>query len=204
MADVLARDEALCALVRRAPGRRVPGHVDGAELAVRAVLGQQVSVTGARTLAARLVERVGKPLDAPDGGLTHQFPEPAAIAEVAPADLAMPRSRAQTVRVLASALADGSLVLDPGVDRRDVRARMLAVPGIGPWTADYVLMRGVGDPDAFLPTDLGVRRGLAAVGVALAPAVLAKRAEAWRPWRSYAVLHLWCADAPKTITRRTR
>lgn len=204
VAAVLGRDRALRAIVRRTPGRRVPGHVDGAELAVRAVLGQQVSVTGARTMAGRLVERIGKPLDAPDGGLTHCFPEPAAIAELDPADLAMPSSRAGALRALTGALADGSLVIDPGVDRVALRTRLVAIPGIGPWTADYVLMRAVGDPDAFLLTDLGVHHGLAALGVSSAPRALEARAEAWRPWRSYAVVHLWSADVPTTSTTSTR
>ena len=204
VAEVLGRDRALRAIVRRTPGRRVPGHVDGAELAVRAVLGQQVSVTGARTLAGRLVERIGKLLDAADGGLTRFFPEPVTIAELDPADLAMPRSRANALRALAGALADGSLLIDPGVDRVALRARLVAIPGVGPWTAEYVLMRAVGDPDAFLPTDLGVHRGLAALGVPIAARALEARAEAWRPWRSYAVVHLWSAHASRTMTTTRR
>ena len=143
----------------------MPGHVDGAELAVRAVLGQQVTVTGARTLAARLVERLGKPLDAPDGGLTHRFPDPGAIAAADLSDFGVPGARAAALQTICGAIADGSVTVDSGADRDELRSALVALPGIGPWTAEYVLMRAVGDPDAFLPTDLGVRKGAAALGL---------------------------------------
>jgi AraC family transcriptional regulator, regulatory protein of adaptative response / DNA-3-methyladenine glycosylase II len=176
---VLGADPLLRELVAAAPGRRVPGCVDAAEIAFRAVLGQQVSVAAARTQAARLTERCGELLPEPAGAVTHLFPAPAALAELDPEALPMPRARGRSLVEMAAALADG---LDP----RD-RAAFLALRGIGPWTADYVAMR-CGDPDVLLETDLGVRRGFARLGD---PAALARRAEAWRPWRSYAVQHLW-------------
>lgn len=180
--DALAEDPDLGPRVRRTPGLRVPGHVDGHELAVRAVLGQQVSVAGARTLAARLVEQLGAELD--DG--TRLFPAAGAIAGVDHGTLAMPRSRARALTGLAAALADGTVALDRGEDRADVRRRLLALPGIGPWTADYIAMRALGDPDVFLPSDVGVRHALD-----LPPRDAQARAEGWRPWRSYALMHLW-------------
>jgi len=175
----LGGDPLLRELVAAAPGRRVPGCVDRAEIAVRAVLGQQVSVAAARTQAARLTERCGEPLPEPLGGVTHLFPAPAALAALDPETLPMPRARGRALVAMAAALADG---LDP----RD-RAAFLALPGIGPWTADYVAMR-CGDADVLLASDLGVRRGFARLAD---PATLVARAERWRPWRSYAVQHLW-------------
>ncbi len=192
----LGADPVLSPLIRRSPGPRVPGHVDGAELAVRAVLGQQVSVAGARTLAGRLVASHGDPLPEPDGGLTHRFPSPAAIASMDPGDLAMPRTRGAALIGLARALADGDVVLDPGVDRREAAATLVALPGIGPWTASYIAMRGLGDPDAFIPSDLGVRHALERLGQAGDPRAVAALGEAWRPWRSYAVMHLWRSLSP--------
>jgi len=175
----LAADPLLEGLVASAPGRRVPGCADPSEIAVRAVLGQQVSVAAARTQASRLAERVGEPLPEPSGTVTRLFPEPAALAELDPGTLPMPRARGRALTAMASALAGG---LDP----RD-RGAFLELTGIGPWTADYVAMR-CGEPDVLLETDLGVRRGFARLAD---PAGLARRAEAWRPWRSYAVQHLW-------------
>jgi AraC family transcriptional regulator of adaptative response / DNA-3-methyladenine glycosylase II len=176
----LARDPLLGPLVARRPGLRMPGTVDGGELAVRAVLGQQISVAAARTLAGRLVAMAGEPLAEPSGALTHLWPRPEAIAAVADR-MPMPRSRQRTLAALAAALADG-LRLEPGAD---ARAALLELPGIGPWTAEYVAMRALGDPDAWLPTDLGVRRGLERLGVG------EEAAEAWRPYRAHAVRHLW-------------
>jgi AraC family transcriptional regulator of adaptative response / DNA-3-methyladenine glycosylase II len=190
VARVLGADDGLGALVRRRPGLRSPGHVDPHELAVRAVLGQQVSVAAARTLAARLAVRYGKPLAAPSGGLTTLFPSAAALADADPADLAMPAARQRALRGLCAALADGTVTLDPGVDREQAAAELLALPGIGPWTVGYIRMRALADPDVFLPTDIGVRHGLAVCG---APPEAAGR---WRPWRSYAVHHLWASNAP--------
>jgi AraC family transcriptional regulator of adaptative response / DNA-3-methyladenine glycosylase II len=166
IAATLRRDPRLRPLVDRSPGLRVPGHPDPFELSVRAVLGQQVTVAAARRLAERLVERYGEPLDEPLGAVTHLFPSREALAT---AELpGMPRTRAGAIRALAS------------TDVRDLEQ----IPGIGPWTAAYVRMR-LGDPDVFLPGDAGVRRGLEAVNAT--PADAAR----WRPYRSYAVMHLW-------------
>ncbi len=191
--DVLGAEPLLGQLVRGAPGRRVPGAVDGHELAVRAVLGQQVSVRGASTLAGRLVERYGEVLKRPLGSVTHVFPAADAIADADPAKLAMPIARRRALLALATALARGELAIDAGVDRADARRRLLALPGIGPWTADYIAMRALRDPDAFLPSDLGVRHALEQLGHSGAPANAAMLAERWRPYRAYAVQHLWAS-----------
>ncbi|MTV27034.1 DNA-3-methyladenine glycosylase 2 family protein [Nitriliruptoraceae bacterium ZYF776] len=195
VAEVLGADAVLGADLARRPGRRVVGTVDGAELAVRAVLGQQVSVAAARTLAGRLAAELGAPLDVPVGAVTLRFPHPGALAEAPEAALPLPASRRRTLRELAAHLADGRLSLDPGADRDGAEAALLALPGIGPWTAGYVRMRALGDPDVFLPTDLGVRRALAARGLPDDPRAAATTAGAWRPWRSYALAHLWAGDA---------
>lgn len=190
-ADPLAVDQVLgsCSvlgpLVRATPGRRVPGSVDPFETAVRAVVGQQVSVAGARTVAGRIVTAVGEPLTLTDDLVTRVFPDPGAVVEIGDEHLAMPGSRRDTLRRLAGAVVDGSLQLHHGADRDEVRRRLLAIRGIGPWTAEYVVMRGLHDPDAFLPTDLGVRRALERAGAG------ADAADRWRPWRSYALHHLW-------------
>jgi AraC family transcriptional regulator of adaptative response / DNA-3-methyladenine glycosylase II len=186
--DHLSAHRALAPLVRRRPGIRVPGHVDGDELAVRAVLGQQVSVGQARTLAGLLVERYGDP--APDGS-GRLFPAAATLAAISPEALPMPRSRGRCLTALCAALASGEIPLDRSADRSDVRQALLDVPGIGPWTAGYIAMRALGDPDAFLPTDVGVRKGLKALGLERVDVDAA--GEAWRPWRSYAQMHVWSA-----------
>ena len=191
VADALGGRPPLARLVRNAPGRRVPGAVDGHELAVRAVLGQQVSVRGARTLAGRLVAAHGQPLERPLGEVTHVFPAAAALADSDPEQLAMPRARRRALLALTGALASGELVIDTGADRADARRRLLALPGIGPWTAEYVAMRALRDPDAFLPGDLGVRHALERLGHDGQPAAATALAERWRPYRAYAVQHLW-------------
>jgi AraC family transcriptional regulator, regulatory protein of adaptative response / DNA-3-methyladenine glycosylase II len=190
VAAVLGTDEFLGPLVRLNPGCRVPGHVDGAELAVRAVLGQQVSVAGARTLAGRLTAMVDDRVSA-GGELTHLFPSAAALSSLPPDAFAMPKARARALLGLTSALASGDVSIDPGVDRDDLSARLVALPGIGPWTASYIRMRAQGDPDVFLPTDLGVRHGLERLGAAGDPASATALAEQWKPWRSYALMYLW-------------
>ncbi|MFJ6064711.1 AlkA N-terminal domain-containing protein [Streptomyces tendae] len=192
--DQLRADPLLAPLVDKAPGRRVPRTVDEAEFAVRAVLGQQVSTAAARTHAARLVTAHGDPVDDPEGGLTHLFPSTAALAAVDPETLAMPRTRRSTFTTLVAHLADGSLNLGVESDWAETRARLLALPGFGPWTADVIAMRALGDPDAFLPTDLGIRRAAAELGLPSTPAALTARAAAWRPWRAYAVQYLWATD----------
>jgi AraC family transcriptional regulator of adaptative response / DNA-3-methyladenine glycosylase II len=176
----LSSDPLLAPLIAAAPGRRVPRTVDGAEFAVRAVLGQQVSTKAARTHAARLVARYGTPV-----GDLFLFP-----SEFDPADLAMPESRRRTMAALLTALQSG-LDLSPSADRAAARSWLTSLPGFGPWTVESILMRALGDPDAFLPTDLGIRLAAEALGLPTTPAALVKRSEAWRPWRAYAVQHLW-------------
>ena len=193
VAEALSGDPLLGKLVREAPGRRVPGHVDAHELAVRAVLGQQVSVRGASTLAARLAADYGEPLARPLGAVTHLFPSAAALAGLDSERLGMPRARGRALHGLVTALADGELVLDAGVAREDARRRLLALAGIGPWTCEYIAMRALRDPDAFLPSDLGVRRALERLGCDGQPAAAQAVAERWRPYRAYAVQHLWAS-----------
>ncbi|WP_327720437.1 AlkA N-terminal domain-containing protein [Streptomyces sp. NBC_00490] len=193
--DQLRADPVLAPLVDKAPGRRVPRTVDEAEFAVRAVLGQQVSTAAARTHAARLVTAHGEPLDDPEGGLTHLFPSPQALAALDPESLAMPRTRRATFTTLVAQLADGSLNLGVEGDWAETRARLLALPGFGPWTVDVIAMRALGDPDAFLPTDLGIRKAAQELGLPSTPAALTARAAAWRPWRAYAVQYLWATDS---------
>ena len=188
---VLAADPALTALVRQAPGRRVPRTVDPAELSVRAVLGQQVSTAAARTHAWRLVAAHGERVTDPAGGLTHLFPQPPALAGADHRDLAMPASRRRTLTELVRRLASGDLDLGPGADPERVRALLSALPGVGPWTVNTIMMRALGDPDAFLAGDLGVRLAAARLGLPTTPGALTRRAQAWRPWRAYAVQYLW-------------
>jgi AraC family transcriptional regulator, regulatory protein of adaptative response / DNA-3-methyladenine glycosylase II len=208
VAEVLGADPLLSALVRRSPGQRVPGTVDGVELAFRAVLGQQVSVAGARTLAARLVARCGEPLPkalaAEDDALTHLFPGPHAVAGATLEGLGIPAARRETLRSLARALADGGIVLDPGSEWEEVERQLLELRGIGPWTASYVAMRALGDPDAFLPTDLGVRKAILRLGHTGDRRSIAALAERWRPWRAYATQHLWASlgDEKNQTTKR--
>ncbi|NNN34483.1 DNA-3-methyladenine glycosylase 2 family protein [Streptomyces sp. S3(2020)] len=193
--DQLRTDPVLAPLVDKAPGRRVPRTVDEAEFAVRAVLGQQVSTAAARTHAARLVTAHGEPLNDPEGGLTHLFPSPEALAALDPESLAMPRTRRATFTTLVAQLADGSLNLGVEGDWTQTRARLLALPGFGPWTVDVIAMRALGDPDAFLPTDLGIRKAAQELGLPSTPAALTARAAVWRPWRAYAVQYLWATDS---------
>jgi AraC family transcriptional regulator of adaptative response / DNA-3-methyladenine glycosylase II len=193
--DVLGSDPLLGALVRAVPGRRVPGSVDGEELAVRALLGQQISLRGAATLGARLVAELGEPLERSLGGVTHLFPSAAALAVADLEALAMPASRRRALAGLARALAAGEIRLDRGADRAEVRARLLALPGIGPWTADYVAMRALRDPDAFLASDLGVRHALERLGADGRAASAERLSQAWRPYRAHAVLHMWASLA---------
>jgi AraC family transcriptional regulator, regulatory protein of adaptative response / DNA-3-methyladenine glycosylase II len=189
--EVLAADPALAPLVRAVSGIRVPGAVDGDELAVRAVLGQQVSVAAARRVAARLVQAYGKPLDTPVGGVTHVFPTSDVLAAVDPRDFPMPARRQRTMHELTARLGDGQIRLDPGADRAEVERALTEIPGIGSWTAGYVRMRALADPDVFLVGDLGVRHGLVWAGLPNDSAAATKVAEAWRPWRSYAQMHFW-------------
>ncbi|RJQ74564.1 DNA-3-methyladenine glycosylase 2 family protein [Pseudonocardiaceae bacterium YIM PH 21723] len=189
--ELLSRDETLAPLVRKAPGRRVPRTVDPAEFAVRAVLGQQVSTAAARTHAARLVTAHGTPITDPSGGLTHLFPDAASLSELDPETLAMPASRRRTLLSLVSALAEGDLDLEVGSDWNRAREQLTALPGFGPWTVESIAMRGLGDPDAFIPGDLGVKVAAEQLGLPFTPAALTAYSTAWRPWRAYAVQYLW-------------
>jgi AraC family transcriptional regulator of adaptative response / DNA-3-methyladenine glycosylase II len=196
----LRADPALAPLVDAAPGRRVPGSPDPAELAVRAVLGQQVSTAAAATHAGRLVRAHGTRVHDPAGGLTHLFPDAAALARLDPQTLALPGSRRRTLVALVGAVAGGALDLAPGCDPGPARIGLAAVPGIGPWTVETVAMRALGDPDAFSPTDLGVVAAARALGLPSTPAALTARAEPWRPYRAYAVQHL-CATGTHAVNR---
>jgi AraC family transcriptional regulator, regulatory protein of adaptative response / DNA-3-methyladenine glycosylase II len=185
----LGADVALGAAVRDEPGVRVPRAVDGFEMAVRAVVGQQVSVAGARTTLTRMIRAAGGPGTAELTG----FPAAEVVAELPDEAFGMPAARRRTIRALAAAVAAGKLDLEPGADREESVARLLELPGIGAWTAGYVAMRAIGDPDVFLPTDLAVRRGAAVLGLPHTPEALEAHAESWRPWRSYALIRLWRA-----------
>ncbi|MGA8371224.1 MAG: AlkA N-terminal domain-containing protein [Acidimicrobiales bacterium] len=188
--ELLTTDPLLAPLVDKAPGRRVPRTVDPAELAIRAVIGQQVSTAAARTHAARLVATHGTPVD-DAGRLTHLFPDVTDLATADPDSLAMPRSRRSALLGLARAVADGQVDLGAGTDWHEARARLAALPGLGPWTVETIAMRALGDPDAFPVTDLGVRFAARALGLPERGAALAARAAAWRPWRAYATQYLW-------------
>ncbi len=190
--DAFAGDPLLGPLVRSRPGLRVPGAVDGDELAVRAVLGQQVSLAAGRTGAAKLVRAYGDPLPpswTESSSLTHVFPGSERLAALDPETLPMPCARARALVGLCRTLADGAVRLDRGADRDAVRSSLLALPGIGPWTADYIALRALGHPDVFLPKDIGIRDALRGLG--REPHEASRLASAWSPWRSYAQLHLW-------------
>jgi AraC family transcriptional regulator of adaptative response / DNA-3-methyladenine glycosylase II len=203
--EALGGDPLLGPLVIADPGRRVPGAADGFELAVRAVIGQQVSVTGARTVAGRLVAAAGDALPEGRHGVTHLFPTPVALIDLAerdPAAFSMPASRRRALVALAHAVEDGSVTIDPGTDPQQLRSRLVALPGIGPWTAEYVAMRALRDPDAFMPTDLGILRAARGLGLPEDRGQLAQLTDRWRPWRSYAMAHLWSLPAGRTPTPR--
>ena len=208
VSEAFLSDAALAPLAARRPGLRVPGSVDGPELAARAVLGQQVSVAGARTLAGRLVGSLGEDLPGtlvePDGPLTHLFPVPGTVAGLEPGEIGLPAARHGALVGLARALGREDISLDAGADRDEARRRLLALKGIGPWTASYVAMRALGDPDAFLPGDLGIRRASARLGLPASPRGIEALASRWRPWRSYAAQHLWASleDAPNEERER--
>jgi AraC family transcriptional regulator of adaptative response / DNA-3-methyladenine glycosylase II len=200
IAAALSEDARLAPLVAARPGLRVPGAWDGFELAVRGILGQQITVAAATRLAGRLVAAHGVPLAAgvaPDlPALSHVFPDPARLAA---ADLAgtlgMPGARIAALRTVAAAAAADPRLFDPGRDLDDAVARLTALPGIGEWTAHYIAMRALREPDAFPAADIGLLRAMATPAGRPTPAALLRHAEAWRPWRAYAALHLWTAEA---------
>ncbi len=189
--SVLSADPALRPLIRATPGMRVPGAADGFELLVRAILGQQVSVRAARTFAGRIAETLGTPLERPVDGIARLFPTAEQLAASSLGSLGLTKARAATLRRVAALVAAGELDPAQTTDPAGIAERLLAVPGIGPWTVAYVSMRALRDPDAFPVGDLGVRLGFEALGLPTAPAAMREHAERWRPWRAYAVMHLW-------------
>jgi AraC family transcriptional regulator of adaptative response / DNA-3-methyladenine glycosylase II len=198
IADCLGGDPLLSALVRRRPGLRVPGAFDGFQMAVRAILGQQVSVRAATTLSGRLAQRFGVRLDTPVPGIHHLFPSAAALAratEVDVAQIGLPAARAGAIVALSRAVARGAIRLERGADPEAAVAAVKELPGIGPWTAHYLAMRVFGFPDAFPESDLGIRKAL---GVRTGRAAR-ERAAAFRPWRAYAVMHLWTSLSERAL-----
>ena len=191
--EALSSDDDLQTLIAKAPGQRIPRTVDEAELALRVVLGQQVSIKAARTHIGRLVAAYGQPVTDAAGGLTRVFPAVEGLADINPAHLAFPKARQRSVIALIDALADGRVVLHPGCDWDRARQQLAVLPGIGPWTAEVIAMRGLGDPDAFPATDLGVRLAAKQLGLPEDSRALTERSSRWRPWRSYATQHLCTA-----------
>jgi AraC family transcriptional regulator of adaptative response / DNA-3-methyladenine glycosylase II len=182
----LRRDPVLTRQIAARPGVRVPGCWDGFELAIRAILGQQVTVQGATTLAGRMVRAFGVPTGS-ENGFTHLFPSPERLADADLGQIGLPRARAHCIRSVARAVCDGKIIFSGVANVPDFLERFRELPGIGDWTAQYVAMRALGEPDAFPASDLGLLR---ATGLR-DPRELQARAEAWRPWRAYAALYLW-------------
>jgi AraC family transcriptional regulator of adaptative response / DNA-3-methyladenine glycosylase II len=184
----------LAPFVEACAGFRVPGAWDGFELAVRAVLGQQVTVRGATTLAGRVAQAFGRPAKARSATLTHLFPQPAVLADADLRTIGIPAARAATIRLLAAKVCSGELVFEAASGLDETIARLRAIPGIGEWTAQYIAMRAFNEPDAFPATDLGLRRALGNGAGPISAIRLARIAEAWRPWRAYAAMYLWGKD----------
>lgn len=198
--EVLGADPLLRTSIARAPGVRVPGSVDGLEILIRAVIGQQISVAAARKTTERLAAELGEPLPHPHGSVTTLFPTAEVIAERAMEALPGPRRRAETVRDVASAVAEGRLALHPGRDEAELRHELEQIRGIGPWTSSYVAMRVLGSPDVLLIGDLALRRGAEALGLSEDPTVIQEHARRWSPWNSYAGVLLWqAAVAPPQL-----
>jgi AraC family transcriptional regulator of adaptative response / DNA-3-methyladenine glycosylase II len=190
IAECLSRDPRLAPSVARSPGLRVPGAFDGFELGVRAILGQQVTVRAATTIAGRFAAAFGEPIGTPFPALTHLSPTPDRVAAATMDEVAsvgIIQARARSILALAQAVATGALVLEPGADPAETVARLMTLPGIGPWTAQYIAMRALRWPDAFPREDIALLSRLGGVKPLEAEAL----SQAWRPWRSYAVLHLW-------------
>lgn len=191
IAQALGHDARLRPLLDARPGLRLPSGWDGFEIAVRAVIGQQVSVAAARTLTARLAQRYGTPLAIPFDGLTHLFPTPDRLIDVDLTTIGLTRARADTIRGLSRALLEGRVDFNPERTLEDFTARWVALPGIGPWTAHYMALRALGHPDAFPADDLVLQKAVPTDGVRMTAKALTARAQAWRPWRAYAVIHVW-------------
>lgn len=193
------RDPLLSKRVLALPGLRVPGCWDGFELSVRAILGQQVSVKGASTLAGRLVQKFGKSFSA-NTALTHLFPTSSAIVDADIASIGLPRNRAETIRAFAHAVSDGQISFGHVPDPQQFMTQLREIPGIGDWTAQYIAMRALGVPDAFPASDLGLLHGAGVED----PRKLAQLAENWRPWRAYAAMYLWQAPATANLSGARR
>jgi AraC family transcriptional regulator, regulatory protein of adaptative response / DNA-3-methyladenine glycosylase II len=191
--DVLAADGAIRGLVAASPGMRLPGAIDGFEMAARAIVGQQVSVAGARTTLGRLVDRFGERLDTPVGSISLLFPTPDRIADAGNSELGMPAARAEALRSVARAVAADEIDLSAASDLVTTASALRSIKGVGEWTVAYVSMRALGDADAFPEQDLAVRRAFAALGLPSDTMSIRRRAERWRPWRAYAAMHLWNA-----------
>ena len=197
IAKALGTDARLRPLLKKHPGLRLPSGWDGFEIAVRAVIGQQVSVAAARTLTARLAQQHGTALATPfQAGLTHLFPRPEALVDVDLTRIGLTRARAATINSLSRALLEGRVDFQPERTLEDFTARWIALPGIGPWTANYIALRATGHPDAFPAEDLVLQKAVPTDGSRMTARALTARAEAWRPWRAYAVIQLWRDSMP--------
>jgi AraC family transcriptional regulator of adaptative response / DNA-3-methyladenine glycosylase II len=197
----LSADPALAPLVAARPGLRVPGAWDGFELAMRAIFGQQITVPAATRLLGGLAASHGQPLPAAtlQEGISHLFPTPARVAAIDPATLAMPGARAAAVIALARAVCADPQIFSRGASLEEAIAKLRALPGVGEWTAQYIAMRELREPDAFPAADVGLLRAMAdAAGRRPSPPELLARAQGWRPWRAYAALHLWAAGFTRT------
>jgi len=190
----LKTDPALAPRLKAAPGLRVPGCWNGFELAVRAILGQQITVKGATVLAGRIATAFGQSFSAANG-ITHLFPAPEALADAGLTSIGLPGARAETIRALARAVCDRRICFEGIVNSDDLLIRLCEIPGIGKWTAQYIAMRALGEPDAFPFGDLGLLRTLDLAN----PRDLERRAEAWRPWRAYAAMYLWSVPGESAV-----
>ncbi len=199
--SALRQDALLSPIVRRHPGLRIPGTWEPFECAVRAIVGQQVTVAGGRTLLARLVARAGQPVSGGAPGLTHLFPDATMLASADLDGLGLTTARVRALRALAAAVLGG---LDLNASAVDVVAALVELPGVGAWTAQYVALRGLGDPDAFPASDLVLRQAAAAGDTPLTTRALEERAESWRPWRGYATVHLWSSMSAASASRQRR
>jgi AraC family transcriptional regulator, regulatory protein of adaptative response / DNA-3-methyladenine glycosylase II len=192
IATHLHRDPRIARAIQAHPGLRVPGCWDGFELAVRAILGQQITVKGATTLAGRMVREFGRPLESPNAGeIDSLFPEPSVLAKADLSSIGLTRRRAAAIHALAAAVRDREIDLDAPGEADDAVRRLLSIPGVGPWTAHYVAMRAFGDPDSIPSGDLGLRKALAPRSKPITSRQLAAASQSWRPWRSYAAMALW-------------